>query len=180
AATDALVATSYSADLERLKAATQLLNDSSNRGEILPVVMRFAAETFSRIAIFMVRGDEILGMAQLGVEHDGGPDDVEIRALHFARDEVSRFREVIESKVPLKAPVRDAGDRRVCELLVGQVGESAYVAPLMSSENVVALLYADNGSAGTPLGDTSALEVVLHHAGLALDRAALERALAEV
>jgi hypothetical protein len=44
---------------------------------------------------------------------------------------------------------------------------------------VVALLYADNLPESKPFGDTSALEVVLHHAGLALDRAALERALQE-
>ena len=55
----------------------------------------------------------------------------------------------------------------------------SYVAPIMSAEQVVALLYADNFSTGGEPGDTSALEVVLHHAGLALDRAALERALVE-
>jgi hypothetical protein len=44
---------------------------------------------------------------------------------------------------------------------------------------VIALLYGDNLPEDGPLGDTSALEVVLHHAGLALDRAALERALRE-
>jgi hypothetical protein len=55
----------------------------------------------------------------------------------------------------------------------------AYVAPIESGGQVVAVLYADNLPGDAPLGDTSALEVVLHHAGLALDRAALERALAE-
>ena len=44
---------------------------------------------------------------------------------------------------------------------------------------MVAVLYADNLPSGAPIGDTSALEVVLHEAGLALDRAVLERALAE-
>ena len=42
---------------------------------------------------------------------------------------------------------------------------------------MVALLYADNLPGGAPLGDTTALEIVLHEAGLALDRASLERAL---
>jgi hypothetical protein len=38
-------------------------------------------------------------------------------------------------------------------------------------------LYADHLPEQRPIGDTSALEVVLSHAGLALDRAVLERAL---
>jgi hypothetical protein len=42
---------------------------------------------------------------------------------------------------------------------------------------VVAILYGDDLPGGAGPCDTSALEVVLHHAGLALDRAVLERAL---
>jgi hypothetical protein len=44
---------------------------------------------------------------------------------------------------------------------------------------VVAILYADNLPSRLLLPDTGALEVVLHEAGLALDRTLLERALAE-
>jgi len=42
---------------------------------------------------------------------------------------------------------------------------------------VIALLYADRLPEATTLGDRAGLEGVLHHAGLALDRTALERAL---
>ena len=68
----------------------------------------------------------------------------------------------------------------MCELIGGRAVADAYIAPILSAEQVVALLYADNGQRPVGPGDTSALEVVLHHAGLALDRAALARALAEV
>jgi hypothetical protein len=43
----------------------------------------------------------------------------------------------------------------------------------------VALLYADNQPGGDPIGDTRSLEVLLDAAGIALDRAVLERTLAE-
>ena len=64
-------------------------------------------------------------------------------------------------------------------LLGGSSPHQAYLAPIQSGDRIVALLYADHLPGSDPIGDTSALEVVLHHAGVALERAALERALAE-
>ena len=93
---------------------------------------------------------------------------------------LSWLSEVIESGSPVRFGDRNAGDRRLCELLGSVPERIAYIAPIVSAEQVVALLYADKGPGGQDPGDTSALEVVLHHAGLALDRAVLERALAEV
>ncbi len=166
--------------IERLKAVTQALKGASSRGEALPLVIRFAGESFERVAMLIVRGDQVLGMAQQGIEHAGGPDDVEMRALQFDRCESSWFSEAIESRLPVRAAVRNAGDQRFCDLIGGRAPKDAYVAPIMSADQVVALLYADNGQRAEGSGDTSALEVVLHHAGLALERTALERALAEV
>jgi hypothetical protein len=53
------------------------------------------------------------------------------------------------------------------------------VAPIESGGRVVALIYADNLPDEKPLPDATAFEIVLHEAGLVLDRAVLERALAE-
>ncbi len=166
------------ADLERLKIATETLSQTSSHGEILSLVLRFASEAFARVAMFMVRGDEVLGMAQFGIEAGGGPDDIEMRALRFERDESARFSQVISGARPHSAPANNPGDLRLATLIGAIPEASAYIAPILSSDQVVALLYGDNGVAPA-CGDTSALEVVLHHAGLALDRAALERALAE-
>jgi len=68
-------------------------------------------------------------------------------------------------------------DRAFVARLGSSCPREVYLAPIESSGCVVALLYADNLPADGPLGDTTALEIVLHEAGLALDRAILERAL---
>jgi hypothetical protein len=75
---------------------TRALSDASNCGEILPGGIRFAAETFARGAIFLVRGDEFLGVVEHGIESPG-------------------FEEVIETRRPVRSAIRNDGDRRICE-----------------------------------------------------------------
>jgi len=167
--------------LERLKAATRTLNDASFRGEVLPLVLRFVADSFDRVAIFMVRDDHVNGMAQVGIEERGGPDDMEMRAISFEKSESSWFTRAIDSRHPVRGPAVDDGDRKLLALFGGQNVDEAYVAPILSANHVVAVVYADGPQAGaSSWADIGAIEVVLHHAGLALDRAALERALAQI
>jgi hypothetical protein len=165
--------------LARLRAASARLRDPGSRGDILSLALRFAAETFARVAIFMVRDEQALGMAQIGLPKAGGPGDASIGEVVLPCREPSWFRRVVEGRNALRAAPGDEGDQRLAVLLGNAIPVEAYVAPIESGERVVALLYADNLPGGDPIGDTSALEVVLHEAGLALDRAVLERALAE-
>jgi len=167
------------ASLTRLKDVTGRLRDSSVRGDVLPFVLRFAAESFSRVALFMVREDGIFGIAQSGMIRAGGPDDEGLRQIQLQHDQVGWFKRVLGARRPLRSAPTDSGDRELCSLLGDIEPEEAFVAPIESSGRVVALLYGDPLPDGGRVGDTSALEVVLQHAGLALDRAALKRALDE-
>jgi len=165
--------------LRRLKEVSDRLREAAPRGEILPMVMRFAAEHFNRVALFLVRDDLAVGMTQHGLAAAGGPDDAALREIALPAGQPAWFRDVFQRRASVRGPVRDEGDRRLAALLGDREPPEAYVAPLESGDRVVALLYADNLPDAQPLGDTAALEVVLHEAGLALDRAALERRLAE-
>jgi len=165
--------------LARLRAASARLRDPGSRGDVLSLALRFAAETFSRVAIFMLRDDQVLGLAQIGLPKAGGPGDASIGEVVLPYRESSWFRRVIDGRNALRAAPEDEGDQRLAVLLGNAIPGEAYVAPIESGERVVALLYADNLPGGERIGDTSALEVVLHEAGLALERAVLERALAE-
>ena len=89
------------------------------------------------------------------------------------------LRAAIASGEAVQSAPSDAGDRRLVAMLGKGIPKEAYIAPIHSGSRVAALLYADDLPEGRPLGDTTALAIVLHEAGLALDRALLERALAE-
>jgi hypothetical protein len=131
------------------------------------------------VAIFMLRDDQAVGIAQFGLERAGGPDDRALQDIDIAADEPAWFREVIASRRAAHSAPTHASNRRLTELLGTDVPAEAYVAPIESGGRVAALLYADNLPGEAPIADTTALEIVLHEAGLALDRALLERALAD-
>ena len=113
-------------------------------------------------------------------EGAGGPDDLEMRAIDFKKEDCPSFAEVIDRSSSLRFAPMGEGDRRVVSLLGGADPEELYLAPIASGKNVIALLYGDAGDRSVTSAETAALDVVLHHAGLALDRAVLERALAEI
>ena len=153
--------------------------DGVSHSQVLPVVIKFAAQMFSRVAIFMVRDGLAIGLAQSGLDRAGGPTDDALRNVVLATRESAWLRKVLSGRSSVRASPADDGDLKLANLLGDRLPAEAYLAPIRSAGQTVALLYADNLPGGRSIGDTTALEVILHHAGLALDRAALERALAD-
>jgi hypothetical protein len=163
--------------LAGLKEVSARMRDASSKGGVLSQVLQFASESLSRVAMFMIRDETAQGIAQVGLPKAGGPDQRGLREVTLPCREPAWFRRVFDSRSPVRAAPSDDGDQRLAVLLGNAIPEEAYVAPIESSDHVIALIYADNLPGGEPIGDTSALEVVLHEAGLALDRAWMERAL---
>jgi hypothetical protein len=169
------------ASLESLRSVSDRLRDPERRDDVLTVVLEFAARSLSRVAVFMLRDDQLMGMAERGISGTGGPDDEGMRSLVLGREELPElFLEALETRRGARgalAPGRDAG---LLARLGGSTPVESYVAPIESGGSPVALIYGDNLPRDIPIGDTTALEIVLHEAGLALDRASLELALAAV
>lgn len=164
--------------LERLRSVSDRLRDPGRQGDVLSVVLDFAAKQLARVAIFMLRDDAVVGMAQRGLSRAGGPDDERLRKLVCSRRELPElFERALEDRRGVRGPMPDPESSRLVRSLGHTAPRQAYVAPIESGGCVAALLYGDNLPIESPLPDTTALEIVLHEAGLALDRALLERAL---
>ncbi len=166
--------------LRSLREWSARLREPASPGEVLRILLEFAGRHFDRSAIFWVRDGEAQAVAQLGLPSAGGPDDTALRELCLSIDEPGCFRKVCTSRAPLRIEPGEPGDLALVARLGPATPAELYLAPIESSGEVVALLYADNAVTQRPLGDTSALEVLLHEGGLALDRAVLERALEQV
>ncbi len=166
--------------LRSLRDVSARMRDPASRGDVLRLLLEYAGSVFDRVAIFAVRDGEAFGVAQVGMPDAGGPDDEDLRKIRFPSDEPAWCRKVLRAQAPVRTALEDDGDRDLSSRLGHAPPNELYAAPIESGERIAALLYADNLASQRPLGDTSALEVVLHEAGLALERTVLERALAQV
>lgn len=166
-------------ELARLRDASSRMRERSRQGEVLSNLLSFAAQRFARVALFMIREDVAVGIAQIGLGKAGGPDDAGLRQVNLGSRDSAWFRAVLDGVQSVRGAPTDEGDRRLCVLLGNELPAEAFVAPIESANHVVAILYADNLPGRAPLPDSGGLEIVLHEAGLALDRSLLERALAE-
>jgi hypothetical protein len=166
--------------LGRLKGVSERLRNPSARGEVLSLVLEYAAEMFGRVAIFMVRDEVAVGMAQHGLPPTGGPDDAALREILLAPDAMPElFAAVLDRREAIRAKLSGPREREFAARLGAAAPGEVYAAPIESGGSVVALVYADNIPDEKPLPDTTAFEIVLHEVGLVLDRAVLERTLAE-
>jgi hypothetical protein len=168
-------------DIERqaLRETTARLREASSRSEILPVVLDFASEIFERVAILIVRDGDLFaisgrGIPSLEVDPMSSAPSVTLEAVG-----AGWVREVLESNQAIVGSAETPADFELLHRFGGEHPSSVYLSPIESDASVAALLYGDQGSTERAIPGTSGLEVVLQHAGLALDRAALERALWE-
>ncbi len=171
------------ADVQELRQASEDLRASALGGEVLSKVLEFARRSFSRVALFMICDDQAQGIAQAGLPLAGGPSDDAFREAAFPFADSSWIAQVVSTRSPLRVPLDAApdapGDRRFLDLLGEGVPAEGWLGPILSTDRVFAVLYGDQLPNQAPIGDTAALEVILHHAGLSLDRAALERVLSD-
>jgi len=165
--------------LHLLRGMLQELNNPALGGGIILLVLRFASELMNRAVIFLVKEDEIVGLGQFGMEAAKGISaDERVRRMRVPRNAGSVFEQVLQSWSPLKT-VTGSGqwDRYLVEELGNGVATEIFLGPLISEGKVVAILYGDNAPQKKMIGDTESLEIFLSQAGLAMEKALLERRL---
>lgn len=162
-----------------LRGMLQELHNPALGGGIILLVLRFASELMNRAVIFLVKEDEIVGLGQFGIESIGGDlADVRIRRMRIPRHEGSVFESVLDNRAPVKTRLGNSRwDLYLSEHLGGQVSDEIFLGPIISEGKVVAILYGDNVPERNAIGDTETLEIFLSQAGLAMEKALLERRL---
>lgn len=162
--------------LHLLRGMLQELNNPSLGGGIILLILRFASELMNRAVILLVKDEEIVGLGQFGIELDGESADVRVRNTKLNKAEDHVFTEALQSFSPYHREPRDTEwNDYLFDQLGGERPAEVFVGPLISEGRVVAVLYGDNLPDEKPIGDTESLEIFLSQAGLAMEKALLER-----
>lgn len=166
-------------ELAALRSMLAELVNPANRETITLLVLRFASQFVERGALFLVTRRAFIGLG--GFTQEDGSDAFvgRVRRIQVPIEQDSVFRRVLKYRSPVVAPLPDvAGNRLLLEGLGAWHSRAVVAAPIISGDRVAAVFLGDNPS-GENLGATEGLEIFLQQAGLAMDRALLERRLEE-
>jgi len=154
----------------------QELNNPSLGGGIILLVLRFASELMNRAVIFFVKGDEIVGLGQFGLDGLPGNADVLVRQIKVPLREHSIFSQALADFTPKRAVFSDSKfDRYLMEKLGQGRPKDVFLGPIVSEGKVVAIIYGDNLPKQELVGDTESFEIFLSQAGMAMERVLQER-----
>jgi len=170
-----------SREMSTLKSMFEELRFPSATAEITLLVLRYASEIVTRSVLFMVTRDEIKGLGQFGVDLKDESADQKVRRIKVPMGDTSIFSEVIKDKRSVIGKFsQNAWDEYIVKELGGVEPEEFFLVPLISNNRVVAVLYGDNLPDAKPIPNIAGLEIFVHQAGLAMEKALLERRLMEL
>jgi len=157
------------------------LNDPSSNGQITLMVLRFASELMNRAVIFVITKDQVAGLGQFGIQLNGKDPEKQVRRMRIPLDEPSIFQEVMQKRIPLKKKLKaNKWNQYLVERLGGAEPKEVFVAPIITSGKVAAIIYGDNAPEEKEIGDTESLEIFLVQVGMAMEKAFLERRIKEM
>lgn len=166
-------------DLSALRSLTQELRFPNSTSEITLLVLRFASDMFQRGVFFMVGEDKIVGLGQFGLDIEEA--DKKIRQTTISYKDSELLTKVIRENQLYKGTFqKDICLQELMNVLGGSLPQEIAFFPLTAEGRVVALLYCDNQPSGDAIGETEGLEIFISQAGLALEKAILQRRIQEM
>ncbi len=154
------------------------LRQHGDPSQISVLVMRVAREHFERAMLFLVKSDELRGLAGFGSAPQGESLNLLVRDVVIPLSEPSVFQRVVVDRKPFTG---DWPDDKGGAGLLAKVGrfEARRLAllPLVTHRQTMALLLGDNPETGRDPARLESLEVFLDQAGTALENLLLQRKL---
>ncbi len=166
-------------DISALRALTEELRFPNSTSEITLLILRFASDMYQRGVLFMVGPHEMAGLGQFGLEIERA--DEKIRETVLETDKSSFLKGIIDSKHSYVGELKkDDGTEFLIKVFGGKWPSEVAFFPIIAEGRVVALLYGDNLATGEPFAEAEGLEIFISQAGLALEKAILQRRLMEM
>ncbi len=168
-------------EITTLKSMFDELRFPTATSEVTLLILRYASEVVNRAVLFMVKKDEVRGLGQFGIEIKGRSADQVVRNIKISLTQPSPFLTVIESRRSYLGPLESSENTNyLINELGGVMPDMVLAIPLIVDGKVVLIVYGDNLPDQKPIRGIDTLEIFMNQAGMALEKAVLERRLAEL
>jgi hypothetical protein len=168
-------------DITALKSMFDELRFPTATAEVTLLILRYASEVVNRAVLFMVKKDEVRGLGQFGIELKGKSADQVVRNIKIPLDQPSLFLKVIESRRSYLGPLEsNPSDTYLVNELGGAIPDAVIAIPLVVDGKVALVVYGDNLPERRPVKGIDTLEIFMNQAGMALEKALLEKRIAEL
>ena len=168
-------------DITALKSMFDELRFPTATAEVTLLILRYASEVVNRAVLFMVKKDEVRGLGQFGIELKGKSPDQVVRNIKLPLNQPSLFLSVIENRRSyLGALETNPSHTYLVNELGGSLPEAVIAIPLVVDGKVALVVYGDNLPERRPIRGMDTLEIFMNQAGMALEKALLEKRIAEL
>ncbi len=149
--------------------------------EVTLLILRYASEVVNRAVLFMVKKDEVRGLGQFGIELKGHSADQVVRNIRIPLNQPSLFLPVIENRRSFVGPLdQNESNKYLMNELGGMLPDAVMAIPLIVDGKIALVVYGDNLPDRKPIRGMDTLEIFMSQAGMALEKALLEKRLAEL
>ncbi len=168
-------------EIRALKSMFDELRFPTATAEVTLLILRYASEVVNRAILFMVKKDEVRGLGQFGMELKGRSADQVVRNIKIPLSKPSLFRSVIETRRSYVGHLEQSeSNSYLAAELGGAMPDMVLAIPLIVDDKVALIVYGDNLPERKPIHGIDTLEIFMNQAGMALEKALLEKRLAEL
>jgi hypothetical protein len=144
----------------QLKKVKEEFANAKEREEIIAILLNESRRIASRAAVFILKGDTLIGWKARGIEVENFSASV---ASH------SVFSEVIAKKTFYRGPLlKIPGNEPMISLLSG-APQDCLIIPINMRDKVIAILYADNGNSSVLSGSLTYFDTLVTMASLGFE-----------
>ncbi len=168
-------------EIRALKSMFDELRFPTATAEVTLLILRYASEVVNRAILFMVKKDEVRGLGQFGIELKGCSADQAVRNIKIPLSKPSLFLSVIETRRSFLGRLeQNECNSYLAAELGGAMPGMILAIPLIVDDKVALIVYGDNLPERKPIEGIDTLEIFMNQAGMALEKALLEKRLAEL
>ena len=164
-----------------LKSMFDELRFPTATAEVTLLILRYASEVVNRAVLFMVKKDEVRGLGQFGIDRKNMSADQVVRNIKIPLNQPSLFLTVIENRRSFLGPLAsNESNNYFVNELGGVKPDTVLAIPLIVDGKAALIVYGDNLPNQKPIKGVDTLEIFMNQAGMALEKALLEKRLADL